>query len=200
MQIVLIGGFAGSEKKDLVFSVGNELIARSKNVCALVIESSGNNERTTLKIDPAIIVKEMRNIPCTFVNDLVAELPEIGRQSPFDHLLVEVPFSLPPGNVKKAIVSSGFKDLSFAPVICMLDVNMPRIDGTMIPKIVKTLILESEIIVAGACPADKKPIAVLSKIFEVNPDVKVFEHCAGSGVHTIGDFVDMIINRDNKTL
>lgn len=200
MQVILIGGFAGAEKKDLLFSIGNELIARSKNVCALVIESIEDNEKTSLKIDPALMVKEMRNIPCTFISDLVAELPEIGRQSSFDHLLVEVPFSLPPGNVKKAIVTSGFKHLSFAPAICMLDVNMLKVNAEMIPKIVKTLILESEIIVAGANPADDKPIAALNRILEVNPDIKVFEHSAGSGGYRIGDFVEMIVNWDNKAL
>lgn len=198
MQIVLIGGFAGSEKKDLLFSVGNGLIARSKNVCALVIESIGDSEGTALKIDPAITVKEMRNIPCTFINDLMAELPEICRQSPFDHLLVEVPFSLPPGNVKKAIVTSGFRDLSFAPVICTLDMNMPLSDGRMIPKIVKTLIIGSEVIVAGVDPAGSKSITALKRIIEVNPGIKVFEHFAGSGGHRIDDFVEMITNWDNK--
>jgi G3E family GTPase len=198
MQIVLIGGFAGMGKKNVLCSVGNELVARDKKVGAVVIKDMQNNEEGSASMDPAILVREMMNVPCTFITDLVDEMPEIYKQSVFDYLLIEVPFSLPPGKVKKALVNLELKDLSFAPLIYVFDVNMLKSDTKIIPKIISTQITESEIIFANADPADQKTLAALNRIFEgINTAAKVFKHAGGLDECGVSDFVDLIINWNN---
>jgi G3E family GTPase len=198
MQVVLIGGFAGMEKKHILCSVGNELVARDKKVVAVIIEDMQNNDEESVSMNPAILVREMMNIPCTFITDLVDEMPEIYKQPVFDYLLIEVPFSLPPGKVKKALVNLELKDLSFAPVIYVFDVNMLRSDAKMIPKIIITHIIESEIIFANANPADQKKLAALNRIFEgINTAAKVVKNAGDLDECGISGFVDMIINWNN---
>jgi hypothetical protein len=70
MQVVLIGGFAGKEKKNVLCSVGNELVARDKKVDAVVIEDMQNNEEGSVSMDPAIPIREMMNIPWLCRNPL----------------------------------------------------------------------------------------------------------------------------------
>ena len=198
MQVVLMGGFAGMEKKNVLCLLGNELIARDKKVGAVVIEDMQNNEEGSVSMNPAILVREMMNIPCTFITDLADEMPEIYKQSFFDYLLIEVPFSLPPGKVKKALVNLELKDLSFAPIIYVFDTNMLKSDAKMIPKIISTQIIESEIIFANADSADQKMLAALNRTFEgINTAAKVFKHAGGTDECGISDFVDMLINWNN---
>ncbi|MDG6243152.1 MAG: GTP-binding protein [Methanolobus sp.] len=193
MQLVLIGGFIGMEKKNVLFSVGNELIARGKKVGAVVIEDAECTENRTVDIDPAIIVKEMQNIPCTFITDMVAEMQDIDKQPAFDHMLIEVPFSLPPGKVKRAIMSGGFRDLSVAPLVYISDVTILKSDAKMIPRIVSTQIKEAEIVFVSADPMDQGTAAALDRVFEtMNPSARIFEYSADSDGHRIGDLVDML--------
>jgi G3E family GTPase len=198
MQVVLIGGFAGMEKKNVLCSIGNELVARDKKVGVVVIEDIHNNEKESFSMDPAILVREMMNIPCTFITDLTDEMPEIYKQSVFNYLLIEVPFSLPPGKVKKALVNLELKDLSFAPIIYVFDVNMLKSDAKMIPKIISTQITESEIIFANADPTDQKTLTALNRTFEgINTAAKVFKHACSSDECGVSDLVDMITNWNN---
>ncbi|WP_407356506.1 GTP-binding protein [Methanolobus sp. WCC5] len=195
MQLVLIGGFTGMEKKNALFSVGNELIARGKKVGAVVIEDVQSTENANVDMDPAIIVKEMQNIPCTFITDLVADLQDIDKQPAFDHMLIEVPFSLPPGKVRKAIVDGGFRNLSVAPLVYMSDVTILKKDAKMIPKIVSTQIREAEIVFVSTGPLDQRTSASLNRLFEtMNPSARIFEYSADSDGHRIGDLVDMLIS------
>ncbi|WP_406661378.1 GTP-binding protein [Methanolobus sp. ZRKC3] len=195
MQIVLIGGFVGTEKKNALFSVGNELITRDKKVAVVVIEDVINNEKKPVGLDSTVMVKEMKDVPCTFITDLMVELPEINKQSNFDYMVIEVPFSLPPGRVREYLANLEFKDLSFAPIIYVFNVNNLKSDARMIPKIVSKQIVESDIIFTNADPTDQETMAALNRTFEeINPDAKIFVHAAGFEGHRISDFVDMIVN------
>ncbi|AFV22959.1 hypothetical protein Mpsy_0750 [Methanolobus psychrophilus R15] len=198
MQVVLIGGFASMEKKNVLCSVGNELVARDEKVGAVVIEDMQNCEDGSVSMDPAILVREMMNIPCTFITDLVNEMPVIYKRLLFDYLLIEVPFSLQPGKVKKALVNLELNNLSFAPIIYVFNTNMLKSDAKMIPKIISTQIIESEIIFANADSADQKMLAALNRTFEgINTAAKVFKIATGPDEREISDFVDMIINWNN---
>lgn len=195
MQIVLIGGFAGIGKKSALFSVANELIARDKKVAVVNIEDVENNEKSSFDLHSDIMVKEMQNIPCTFITDLMVELPKINGRSSFDYMVIEIPFSLPPGRVKEALVNLEFKDLSFAPIIYVFDVNNLKSDAKMIPKIVSKQIIGSEIIFANTNSNDQETVASLNRTFdEINPNAKIFVYAAELKGHKTSDFVDVIIN------
>lgn len=195
MQIVLVGGFAGIEKKNVLLSIGNELAARGKKVGVVLIEGVENNEKGSIDLDPSIIVREMMNIPCTFATDLVAELSGIDEQSAFGYLLIEVPLGLSPGKVKKALKTPEFKYLSFAPLIYVFDMNILKCDAKMIPRLVSTQIRESEVVFANTGSTGQKDLALLNSIFEeMNPDAKIFGCTAGPEGHTICDLVNMITN------
>jgi G3E family GTPase len=195
VRIILIGGFAGIDKKNALFSVGNELITRAPKVAVVNIEDVENNEKSPVNMHSDITVKEMQNIPCTFISELIPKLHEINKRSAFDYIVIEIPFSLPPGRVKEALVNIQINDLSFAPTIYVFDVNNLKSDAKMIPKIVSKQIIGSELIFANANPNDYETIASLNSIFkEINPHAKIFVYATDSKGHGINDFVDMIIN------
>ncbi|GEM_PF-3199578 len=196
MQIVLIGGFACTKKKTALFSAGNELVARGNKVAIINIEDAAGNEGVSTDPNSAIMIIEKKDIPCTFITDLMVELPKINGLANSDYLLVEVPFSLAPGKVKEYLSDLDFKDLVFAPIIYLFDAKMnPENDAKMIPKIVSKQITESEIIFTQVDATDHEKISALNRTFEeLNPDATIFRFEADSDGHRISDLVDMIIN------
>ena len=142
----------------------------------------------------SIFVKEMENIPCTFTSDLIVELQKISKQSTFDHIVVEVPFSLSSGKVKQALLKPEINDMEIAPVIYLFDMDVLKNDVQMIPKIVSTQIAEAEIVLANVDSADQEAIASFNSLFkEMNPDARIFVSASGSE-NRIDDFVDMLID------
>lgn len=193
MQIILIGGFEGVEKKNALFSIGNELITRDKKVAIVTIEDEKSKEKEHINLNSAIWVKEIKNVPCTFINALMVELPKINEISAFDHIIIEVPFSLAPAKVKEYLFDIEFKDLSFSPITYAFDVKNLISNPKLIPKIVSKQIIESDIIFTNADPTDQETITALNRTFEeLNPNANIFVHAAGSEGHRISDFVDMI--------
>lgn len=191
MKIILISGFKSSEMKNTLFAIGNELIAKDRKVCAVVIEGSKDNIKKVVIPDSSLMLRKMKDVPCTFVTDLTPELQQINKESSFDYIIVEVPFGLPPGKVKKALLNHIFKNISFAPIIYVFDLEMLKNDVKIIPKIVSTQIKESEVVFVNSGSIDKNTAEALRGIFEeINPGAHIFEVAADSGSHRISDFVD----------
>lgn len=194
MQIVLIGGFEDTEKKNAIFSIGNELISRDRRVAIVSIEHEKSKDQEYIDPKSDIMIKEMQNIPCTFITDLMAELPEVNEVATYEYLLIEVPFSLSPVKVKEYLSDLALDDLSFAPIIYVFDVNNFKNDLKLIPKIVSKQILESDIIFTNADFTDQGKMEALDRTFkELNPDTSIFVYDYNSEEHRINNFVNMII-------
>ncbi len=195
MQIHLIGGFAGIDKKKFIFSLDNELTTRGHKIGVIVIEETETNIKNLNFKDSSIIIKEMMNIPCTFTTELLDYLQETNNISTFDHILIELPFSLQPGKVRKELLNLKLKDITFGPIIFVFDIDILKKGVHMLPRIVSRQIKDTEIVYADVYPIDKKKVLGLRSIIkETNPDAHIFEHSSGLEGHRFSDFVNMLTN------
>ena len=196
MQLILINGFTGIEKKNTLFSVGNELGSRGKKVVVVVTEHMEDEAGDPVMPAPEVVVREMISscVPCSFIFDLMNELQNINSRGAYDHMVIEIPFSSLPAEIKEGLSNLDFTDMSFAPIIHVFDVRNLESEARLIPKIVSNQIIESEAIFINADVIDQeKVLALKATLGEMNPDAIIFEHSENVEGHTFSDLVGMIM-------
>ncbi|WP_407356976.1 GTP-binding protein [Methanolobus sp. WCC5] len=198
MQIIIAGGFTGTEKENAVISIGNILNSMGKKVAVLITEYLEKEKEDSLVADPGVIVRKMISgcVPCSFLFDLMAELQEINEQDTFDHIIIELPFNSMPAEIREGLGNMKNMDMSFSPIIHIFDVRNLESNIDLIPRVVSNQIRESEIVFMDADAADPEKLEALRKIIgTMSPEAGIFEHLKGSKGHELNDFVNMVIRK-----
>ncbi|MDG6243466.1 MAG: GTP-binding protein [Methanolobus sp.] len=196
MQIIMAGGFAGTEKEKTVVLIGNILNSMGKKVAVLITEHLENEKENSVVADSGVFVRKMISscVPCSFLFDLMAEIEDINEQDTFDHIIVELPFNSMPGEIREGLGNMKNMDMSFSPIIHIFDVINLESDIDLIPRVVSNQIRESEILLMDADAAAPEKLAALREIIgTMSPQARIFEHKIGSKGHELSDFVDMVI-------
>ncbi|WP_406661650.1 GTP-binding protein [Methanolobus sp. ZRKC3] len=189
MRIIMVCGFTGSEKKNTLFAIGNELNSREKKVAVVITENEDSEDKSHVSADSGVGVREMISscVPCSFLFDLMAELQKINELSAFDHVIIELPFNSMPAEVKEGLENLEFEDMSFAPIINVADAMNMESDVELIPKIIRNQIIDSEIIFITGDLAGSEKVAALSKTLgNINPNAEILENSTDSDDGIVG--------------
>lgn len=195
MQIIMISGFTGIEKKNTLFSVGNEISSRDKKVVVVITEHLGEKTGRPVKTNPEVVVKEILSscVPCSFIFDLTNELQNIYEEDAFDSIILEIPFNALPTEIKKGVSNLKFPDMSIAPMVHVFNVRNLESKAELIPNIVINQIAESDIIFVNSDATNLEYVATLKRTLgEIKTDAAIFEHFSNKDGHRFVDFVDLI--------
>jgi G3E family GTPase len=178
MQITIAGGLPGAEKKNTIFAISKEIASKGGNVVIIITETDGSELKNDIIDDKGIHIREMISscVPCTFQFDLITEIEKVIEISGVQHIVVELPFSSIPNDVKEALENMKFADMTFAPLVYVIDAMEIEPSVDMIPKLIITQIANSQILSVNTDKASVEKIAAIGNTLKIiNSSANIIE-------------------------
>ena len=185
MKVMIIGGFLGSGKTTAIQKISRQLIDAGKKTAIIVNEIGEIGlDGETLK-SPGIITEELTSgcICCTLRISMQYTLQTLEEEFRPDIVIIEPTGIAFPGQIREEIELMGLSELSFAPVVTIVDPGRFGTEAKEIPRFIETQVKEAEIL--GINKVDIVPaeivLATERMLTELNPEAKILKFSAKSG-------------------
>jgi G3E family GTPase len=185
MKVMIIGGFLGSGKTTAIQKISRQLIDAGKRTAIIVNEIGEIGlDGETLK-SPGIITEELTSgcICCTLRISMQYTLQTLEEEFRPDIVIIEPTGIAFPGQIREEIELMGLSELSFAPVVTIVDPGRFGTEAKEIPRFIETQVKEAEIL--GINKVDIVPaeivLATEQMLTELNPEAKILKFSAKSG-------------------
>lgn len=194
MRVIIIGGFLGSGKTTTLINLGKNLIDDGQKVAIIV------NEIGEIGIDGdtitnfGMVTKEITNgcICCTLKINMEYTLENLNNEFGPDTVIIEPTGLAFPNQIKQDLEQMDIEDLSFAPIVTLVDGCRFKAEVDQIPKFILTQIEESDIL--GINKNDIADIENIKTTWEFlkdkNPKAKIIDFSAKYKDEKFQNFID----------
>lgn len=195
MKVMIIGGFLGSGKTTAIRRISRQLSDAGKRTAIIVNEIGEIGlDGETLK-SPGIITEELTSgcICCTLRISMQYTLQTLEEEFRPDVVIIEPTGIAFPGQIREEIEVMGLSELSFAPVVTLVDPGRFGTEAKEIPKFIETQVKEAEIL--GINKVDVAPAEIIlateKMLAELNPEARILKFSAKQGDK---QFEDLLIH------
>lgn len=200
IKIIIIGGFLGSGKTTTILNVGKHLSETGQKVAIIV------NEIGEIGIDGDTIsslgieAKELTSgcICCTLKIDMQFTLSDLAREFKPDIILIEPTGIAFPKQIKDDLAQmdiSNIPDMSFAPIVNLVDADRFNTEIKQIPKFIVTQLKDAEIVgINKTDMAGKDRIKeVRATIKNINPEATILEFSARNNDEQFQELLSLLL-------
>jgi G3E family GTPase len=185
MKIMIIGGFLGSGKTTAIQKISRQLSDAGKRTAIIVNEIGEIGlDGETLK-NSGIITEELTSgcICCTLRISMQYTLQTLEEEFRPDIVIIEPTGIAFPGQIREEIEVMGLSELSFAPVVTLVDPGRFGTEAREIPRFIETQVKEAEIL--GINKVDVAPAEIVTAteqmLTELNPEARILKFSAKLG-------------------
>lgn len=185
MQIMIIGGFLGSGKTTTILKISRQLQDAGKRVAIIVNEIGDIGLDGDILTSPGIVTEELTSgcICCTLRISMQYTLQTLEEEFKPDVVIIEPTGIAFPGQIREEIDIMGLSDLSFSPIVTLVDPGRFGTEAKEIPKFIETQIKEAEILCINKI--DITPAEIVNStekmLLEINPEAKILKFSAKLG-------------------
>ncbi|RXA21378.1 GTP-binding protein [Methanosarcina sp. MSH10X1] len=182
MKFMIIGGFLGSGKTTTIRRISRQLSSAGKKTAIIVNEIGEIGLDGDILTSPGIVTEELTSgcICCTLRISMQYTLQTLEEEYAPDIVIIEPTGIAFPGQIREEIETMGLTELSFAPVVTLVDPGRFGTEAKEIPKFIETQIREAEILCINKIditPAETV-LAAEKMLREMNPEARVLKFSA----------------------
>lgn len=193
MKVMIIGGFLGSGKTTAIKRISKQISDAGKRTAIIVNEIGEIGlDGETLK-SPGIMTQELTSgcICCTLKISMQYTLQTLEEEFRPDVVIIEPTGIAFPGQIREEIEAMGLSELSFTPVVTLVDPGRFGTEAKEIPKFIETQVKEAEIL--GINKVDVAPAEVVmateKMLIELNPEARILKFSAKLGDNQFEDLI-----------
>jgi len=185
MKIIIIGGFLGSGKTTTILKISKQLRDTGKRTAIIVNEIGDIGLDGDILTNPDIVTKELTSgcICCTLRISMQHTLQTLEEEFKPDVVIIEPTGIAFPGQIREEIETMGLSDLSFAPVVTLVDPGRFGTEAKEIPRFIETQIREAEILCINKIDVTPAEIVYSTErmLLEINPEAHILKFSAKLG-------------------
>jgi len=185
LRVIIIGGFLGSGKTTTVLKISRQFTESGKKVAIIVNEIGEIGLDGDILTSSDIVTEELTSgcICCTLRISMQYTLQTLEEEFNPDIVIIEPTGIAFPAQIKEEIETMGLLELSFAPIITLVDPGRFGTEAKEIPKFIETQIKEAEILCINKI--DIMPAEVIRSteemLYELNPQAGILKFSAKLG-------------------
>lgn len=185
MKVMIIGGFLGSGKTTTIQKISRQISDAGKRTAIIVNEIGEIGLDGETLNSPGIITEELTSgcICCTLRISMQYTLQTLEEEFRPDIVIIEPTGIAFPGQIREEIELMGLSELSFAPVVTIVDPGRFGTEAKEIPRFIETQIKEAEIL--GINKVDIAPAEIImateQMLTELNPEARILKFSAKLG-------------------
>ena len=185
MKVMIIGGFLGSGKTTTILKISRQLSNAEKRTAIIVNEIGEIGLDGDILSGPDIVTEELTSgcICCTLRISMQYTLQTLEEEFGPDIVIIEPTGIAFPGQIREEIETMGLSDLSFAPVVTLVDPGRFGTEAKEIPRFIETQIREAEILCINKTDITPAEIVLSTEkmIHEINPEARILKFSAKRG-------------------
>lgn len=182
MKVIIIGGFLGSGKTTTLLNIGKYLSESGHRIAIIVNEIGEIGVDGDTLSNSGIETKELTNgcICCTLKIDMEYTLRTLATEFNPDVVIIEPTGIAFPRQIKEDLALMDVPDMSFAPIVNLVDANRFNTEIKQIPKFIMTQLEDAEILGINKIDiANKDQIKdVKGFLKQINPGAIIHEFSA----------------------
>ncbi len=182
MKVIVIGGFLGSGKTTTLRNLGKYLVGNGHKVAIIVNEIGEVGVDGEAIEGSGLISKELTSgcICCTLRISMEYTLQTLVDEYDPDVVIIEPTGIAFPMQIKEHLSLMDVKDLSFAPVVSLVDASRLTMEINQVPVFIANQIKESEIVCINKIDVvDAGTVAFVTKtVSELNPKALIIQMSA----------------------
>lgn len=198
MKIMIINGFPGSGKTTTIKEIAKSFADKGKKV-VIIFTEEGEVSYSDIK-NTHIITKEVINacVPCSLRFNLENTLKNATSESNPDFVIIELLSSASSSQIKASLEPMNIPDISFAPVVNIVDPKTFITDINKLPKFAIDRIKEADIICLNKTESakDENIRDVKEFLRNANPDSTILGISAHNPDEEFKSFLDQLLNND----
>ncbi|MDY0387859.1 MAG: GTP-binding protein [Methanolobus sp.] len=196
MKIIIIGGFLGSGKTTTLMKLSKHLIENGHKVAIIVNEvGEVGVDGETMSVG-GLVTREITSgcICCTLLTSMEITLNTLMEEYGPDVVIIEPTGIAFPLQIKEGIELMSLEDLSFAPIVTLVDASRMTMEMKQIPRFIENQIKDSEIVCLNKIDlVDMETLIFVSNnILQLNPDAILVEFSAKNVDAKFRTFMDML--------
>ncbi|AKB49497.1 Putative metal chaperone, involved in Zn homeostasis, GTPase of COG0523 family [Methanosarcina barkeri str. Wiesmoor] len=182
MKVMIIGGFLGSGKTTTILRISRQLINAGKKTAIIVNEIGEIGLDGDTLTSPGIVTKELTSgcICCTLRISMQYTLQTLEEEFMPDVVIIEPTGIAFPGQIREEIETMGLSELSFSPIVTLVDPGRFGTEAKEIPRFIETQIKDAEILCINKI--DVTPVetvlATEKMLYEMNPEAQILKFSA----------------------
>ncbi|MGD9778666.1 GTP-binding protein [Methanomethylovorans sp.] len=196
MKVIIIGGFLGSGKTTTLLSLGRHMVEKGHRVAIIVNEIGEVGVDGETLSGSGLIAKELTSgcICCTLRISMEYTLQTLEEEYDPDVLIIEPTGIALPLQIKEHVALMGLPDLSFAPVVTIVDASRFDVELSQVPKFITTQIEEAEVLCVNKIDlVDRETlVSVTGRLMDLNPDALIVEFSARRADAQFMRFIDLL--------
>jgi len=193
MKVMIIGGFLGSGKTTTIQKISRQLSDAGKRTAIIVNEIGEIGLDGEMLKSPGIMTQELTSgcICCTLKISMQYTLQTLEEEFKPDIVIIEPTGIAFPGQIREEIEVMGLSELSFAPVVTLVDPGRFGTEAKEIPRFIETQVKEAEIL--GINKVDIAPAKIVTAtekmLAELNPEARILKFSAKLGDEKFEDLL-----------
>lgn len=182
MKVMIIGGFLGSGKTTTILKISRQLSNAGKKTAIIVNEIGEIGLDGDILTRPGIVTEELTSgcICCTLRISMQYTLQTLEEEFMPDVVIIEPTGIAFPGQIREEIETMGLSELSFAPIVTLIDPGRFGTEAKQIPRFIETQIKDAEVLCINKI--DVTPIetvlAAEKMLYEMNPEARILKFSA----------------------
>jgi G3E family GTPase len=185
MKIMIIGGFLGSGKTTTILKISRRFRDAGKRIAIIVNEIGEIGLDGDILTNPDIVTEELTSgcICCTLRISMQYTLQTLEEEFKPDIVIIEPTGIAFPGQIRDEIETMGLSELSFAPIITLVDPGRFGTEAKEIPRFIETQIREAEILCINKIDVTPAEIVLSTEkmLLEINPEAHILKFSAKLG-------------------
>jgi G3E family GTPase len=202
MRIIIVGGFLGSGKTTTLLNLGKHLTDNGQKVAIIVNEIGEIGIDGDTITNSGIVTKEITNgcICCTLKINMEYTLENLNEELNPDTVIIEPTGLAFPNQIKQDLENMDIKNLSFAPILTLVDGSRFKAEVDQIPKFILTQIEEADILGINKNDiADAENIENTKKFLkDKNPEAKILNFSAKHKDENFQNLLNLLDESSNK--
>jgi G3E family GTPase len=205
MKIMIIGGFLGSGKTTTILKISRRFRDAGKRIAIIVNEIGEIGLDGDILTNPDIATEELTSgcICCTLRISMQYTLQTLEEEFKPDIVIIEPTGIAFPGQIRDEIETMGLSELSFAPIITLVDPGRFGTEAKEIPRFIETQIREAEILCINKIDVTPAEIVLSTEkmLLEINPEAHILKFSAKLGDKQFESlFLHLAVSGLKKTL
>jgi G3E family GTPase len=196
MKVMIIGGFLGSGKTTTLRSLGRHLVEKGHKIAIIVNEIGEVGVDGETISGSGLVTKELTSgcICCSLRISMEYTLQTLVEEYNPDIVIIEPTGIAFPMQIKEHIELMDVEDLSFSPVVSLVDASRINMEISQVPVFIANQIKESEIVCINKIDlVDAETVASVTRtVMQLNPDALVIEFSAKKMDDKFRMFIDLL--------
>ncbi len=196
MKIIIIGGFLGSGKTTALRNLGRHLVEKGHKIAIIVNEIGEVGVDGETISGTGLVTKELTSgcICCSLRISMEYTLQTLVEEYDPDVVIIEPTGIAFPMQIKEHIELMDVEDVSFAPVVSMVDASRINMEISQVPTFIANQIKESEIVCINKIDmVDMETVASVTRtVMQLNSDALVIEFSAKRMDDNFRMFIDLL--------